>query len=449
MTERLRSIVYRVADWSESHHRLVGAATSAAVAVAMYALFVGLPGSGLEGTRVRAAFGLGTASAGPYQLEPDGRIVRGAPVRVNGIRVGRVESSAFDDRGRSTVVTMRVKGVDVHRDASARIAFRTFLGGNLQIELDPGSPSAPNLGDRVIPTRRTGSQVEFDDFFQPFGTRTRANQRAIFRELRAGLSDPDATGRAVDALGASSPTIAAGMEPMLGTHPHDLSTLVAAGARTARALDAGTGSLATLVDGAARATAVLDSERAQLGAAIDVSPGTLRAAAAAIARIDPTLDALDPLARRLRPGARALDPAARRATPALRQATGLLHDARPLLRDVAPTFDALRRASRSGLTLIDALDPTVRRLNARVLPFLAAKDPTTGLKVYENLGPTFAVLDSGASVFDSRGHFLIFPDQPDANSVALSPCRREDAHRRSICAAAVAVLRLALRGGKR
>src|SRR4051794_40908308 len=81
---------------------------------------------GYQGSRVKAAF------ASTSELRP------GDPVRVGGIKVGRVDAVDLVRRGRAAVVTMRItnRDVRVQRDARASLRWRTLLGGNPYIDLE-------------------------------------------------------------------------------------------------------------------------------------------------------------------------------------------------------------------------------------------------------------------------------------------------------------------------
>ena len=84
-----------------------------------------------------------------------GQLVEGrTPVRVHGVEVGTVEQVEPGATSATSDVTLRIDDhayVELARDASARIRYRSILGGSRFVELDPGSPSAPPLGDRPIP----------------------------------------------------------------------------------------------------------------------------------------------------------------------------------------------------------------------------------------------------------------------------------------------------------
>lgn len=417
----MRDRVDRIATVIEERPRPFGIGLIATVVALLYVLFIGLPFGSTPGN-VRAAFDTSTAIAGPYQLGTARPLVEGAAVRVNGVTVGDVTKSELADGGRETILTMNIHGVTVHADARAKIAYRTLLGGNLQVQLDPGSRSAPELGDGIIPSSRTSDQVTVDDAFSPLQSPQRDAARQMFKGLQATAADPSSLGTTIDTLGPASKTLAEGLPPLRGSQPGNLARLVKSGSGVTAPLARRAGQLSLLVRHAQRTLAVTDARRRDLGTAFATMPAMLRATDQSVAQIDPTLDSLDPLATRLRPGARRLASAASAARGTLRVADMLLRDARPLLQDTGPTFRSLRRAANTGVPLIAALNPTVERLNEDLLPFLDKKDPESKLRVVEAIGPFFGAAASAASSFDDDGFFFYFPDQPDINSLGANPC---------------------------
>ena len=299
---------------------------------------------------------------------------------------------------------MQITNDDVvlHRDATAQVRWRTLLGGLMFIDIDPGSKSAPELGDNPIPVTRTDTQVELDQVLQPYDGYTSQAQRNLFKGLRDTLADPDAVGRTIQTLSPAMDTIGKGLRPLRGRESDDLSKLVAATAETVEGLDS-IAEVRRLVTGGNQTLAITTARREELGELLELSPGSLDSTFTTMRRLRTTLDHLDPLAVRLRPGARALDPAARAATPALVQTEAFLREARPLLRAARPAFDGLRGASANGVPLMQGLKPTLERLDKELLPFLRETDPETRLKNYEAIGPFSATLASAAAETDAEG----------------------------------------------
>jgi ABC-type transporter Mla subunit MlaD len=372
------------------------------------------------------------------------------PVRVDGADVGEVQKiEAGSDPRRRSLVTLRItdEGVAVRRDARADIRWKTLLGGEKYVDLDPGSPSAAPLGNGVIDVGRTSTQVEFDDVLRPYDGTTEQAQRGLLKGLAEGFGSPEGIARTLETLPALR-TVQRGLSPLRGRERRDLRLLVAATARTVEALGQDTSELQALVDGAARTLAATNRRREELGEFVELSPPTLDETAATTRRLRTTLDHLDPLVAELRPGARALAPAANAAIPALRQADALLGEARPLLRDAGPTFASLRRASRTGVPLLRGLDPAVRRLDAEVLPILRQRDEETRLRMYEAIGPFMASLAASGAEFDAEGHRFRLTVPGGSNSVvtlartnlARSCQRRVPRARRDECGALAQVL---------
>lgn len=345
------------------------------------------------------------------------------PVRIGGVKVGQVEKvEPGRSPGRTSVVLMRITngGLVVRRDAGAQIRWRTLLGGSMYIDLQPGSPSAPPLAHGVIPASRTSNQVEFDQLLEVYEGGTAQAQRDMLRGVRRGLGDPRATGTALRTMSPTLRTVARGIEPLRGQNSDDLRRLVAATAKTVDGLGRDTAALQGLVDGGDRTLAVIDAQRRDLGDLIELSPPSLDSTYTTMRRLRTTLDHLDPLVTHLRPGAVALAPAASAATPTLEQTDAVLQEVRPLLLSAGPTFDSLRGASRAGVPLLRGLDPTLRRLDAELLPYLRRRDSGTRLRNYESLGPTFSVLDDVGAEYDSLGHRSRFTVPFGATSVSTA-----------------------------
>lgn len=428
MRDRLRNLADPIPAARRPRPVLAGAIVLSLAAVVAYACItreIPLLG-GESGQIVRAEF------AQANFVDDD------TPVRVGGVDIGRVSSVSLDSRGNRAVVTMRVTDSDVvvKRDALAAIRWRTLLGGTFYIDLEPGSPSAPALGEGVIPAAQTSTQAEFDDLNQVLEGRRRLGPRIFFREMSEAFADPVGPGRALEALSARTRTIAAGASAFRGDEADDLRRLVAGTSATVKALGRDTAALQGLITGMQGTFAVTARERQALGRLIELSPGALDATSVTMRRIDTTLGYLDPLVAELRPGARLLGPATREAAPALAALRAVLRDGRPLLRSLRPAFGSLQRAGRDGKPLMAGLAPTLDRLKTEIDPWLARRDPTTGIRNYEAIGPTFAAANSGASELDGEGYWLHFPTQSDTRTVVLGvPGSSSVAPASSLCSA--------------
>lgn len=123
------------------------------------------------GTEVQARFSNAT------------QVQSGTVVRVAGVDVGKVKKVERQRGRRGALITMNIddgKGVDVQSDARAAILWRTVLGRNMYIDLDPGTPGRGDIGGQEIPLAHTQVQTEADQALQPLGTTQRKSiQRSI------------------------------------------------------------------------------------------------------------------------------------------------------------------------------------------------------------------------------------------------------------------------------
>jgi virulence factor Mce-like protein len=369
-----------------------------------------IPFIGPSATTVRADFPFAN------QVQVNGH----TPVRVGGVKVGEVRGlGPGADPRRSTRVTMRITDHDlvVHDDARAELRWRTILGGQMYVDLQPGSPSAPRLGDGVIPVSRTSSQVEFDDLLRTYDGGVDNAQRGVIRGLAAATSDPAATGSAIDAL-PDLTTVGRGLDAMRGTEAGDLRGLVASTGKVVQSLGTDTDALQRLVDGADRTLGATAAKRAELGRTLQQSPASLDATTATMARLRRTLGHLDPTVASLQPGARRVAASAAATAPALDQLRAVLREAKPVLVNARPALRSLRGVSQSGVPLVQHLEPTVDRVNDQLLGWLDKRDSDTRLRNFEAIGPFFSSMSSAASQYDTAGFRLrlgVIP--PSTNSL--------------------------------
>jgi len=349
----------------------------------------------------------------------------GSDVRVHGVSVGRVENVRLADDLRSATVRMRVRsdsGVVVYRDARAQVYWRTLLGRNTYVELDPGTRGAGRLGDRTLPLNRTKVQQEIDTVLSPLGEDQRVAVRRIARELERGFRARDAVRTSVDELGDAGTSIRRGLRGLRGVEPGDLTALVRNASRTMGVLARSDQDLEGLIDGADTTLGVTAARSDAIGSLVDQAPETLADTRTTLERLERTLDALDPVAVGLLPGARQLRVTARRARPLLTNLDHTLRVAEPTLRDLRPAVADVERLAPPARGLINDLQPTVDRLNGDLLPWLGATDPETKMRNYTAVGAFSSVMASAASTFDANGHILNFQSFLDERSLLTLGC---------------------------
>jgi virulence factor Mce-like protein len=347
----------------------------------------------------------------------------GNPVRVHGVKVGKVTGIAQTPDRRAAMVSMKLDGsphVDLREDATATIYWRTLLGRNMYLELDPGSAPAP-LGDHIIQRARTHSQVEFDQLFEPLDTNGRRSVKTMLTQFDTAFADPGTPGRNLDRLAPTFRSVAPALRALRGQRTGDLGRVVTGTAGTMNALARSQARLAGLIDHAVVALGVTAARRAALGSFVQQAPSTLRDTRLTTARLRRTLDVLDPVAQRLRPGLRELAGASGAIRPALRQLSPLLKRARPLAVNLRTAMAALAPAARQGSTVMDRLDPTLNRTTDTLIPWLNARNDI-GIRNYQAVGPTFSDLDSAAGQFTNLGHLMRFQGLAGGETSIGLPC---------------------------
>src|SRR3954454_4936775 len=114
-----------------------------------------------------------------------------SPVRIAGVNVGKVTSvDRIASDHNAAEVTMRIdkKGLPIHKDATLQVRPRIFLEGNFFVDLHPGSPSAPTIGDGdTIPVNQTHAPVQLDQILTSLQGNTRKELQHLLDELSTGL----------------------------------------------------------------------------------------------------------------------------------------------------------------------------------------------------------------------------------------------------------------------
>lgn len=354
-----------------------------------------------------------------------GMLAKDAPVRVHGVNQGRVEDLRLNPDGRTTTVVMTVFGdaLPLYRNATAAVKFRNVLGGNDQVEIDPGSPAAGRNGSMRIGLAHTSGQVEVDQILSAIRDPERRGLKTMLREVPSALADPAAPAHALRTLADRAPDLTRGLSAARGERDGDLRALVRNAASTVNALDDDPRQLTDLVTGAAGTLDTTARRRADIQATIGRASTVLPDVRRTLTRLDVTLAGANGLLDRLTGPAGAVGPTLHQLRPAVLDTGGLLDQAQPLLAALRPAASSLRSASRAGRPLLDELDPSLRRLADSILPDLAKPDPTTKRATYEMVGPTLAGLNAAGASFDQVGHMVSLGAGGGERAVATAPCR--------------------------
>jgi ABC-type transporter Mla subunit MlaD len=269
-------------------------------------------------------------------------VAKNSPVRIAGVEVGKVISSERD--GDATTVTFTVEGAGrpIHDDAFVAIRPRIFLEGNFFVDLDPGSPSAPDLDSgATIPVSHTSTAVQFDEvlgalqspvrgdlnrLLEGYGTAlnhqpTAAEDANQLPEVR-GKSGGEALNGALKYGGDAGRYGSQVADALLGTQQHDLARLVAGTGRSFAALSSREADLEGLIENFNTFTGALAAQSASLSTTVRLLAPTLRTARVSLVSLNRTLPPLRTYAIEL--------------TPAVAELPGLISASKPWLAQTRP-----------------------------------------------------------------------------------------------------------------
>jgi phospholipid/cholesterol/gamma-HCH transport system substrate-binding protein len=263
-------------------------------------------------------------------------------VRIAGVEVGKVISTERDGDATTVTFTVDENGRPVHANAFASIRPRIFLEGNFFVELDPGSPSAPELGSGgTIPVSHTSTAVQIDELLTALQSPVRADLgrllesygKALTHEPSAaedlsqlpqvkGLSGGQALNETFLYGGEAGRYGAQVTQALTGTETGDLAKLVAGTGRTAAAFAANQEDLQGLIDNFNVVTGALANQSENLATTVHLLAPTLQTAHTSLVSLDKSLPPLRTYAIEL--------------TPAVAELPGLINASKPWLAQVRP-----------------------------------------------------------------------------------------------------------------
>jgi phospholipid/cholesterol/gamma-HCH transport system substrate-binding protein len=273
------------------------------------------------------------------------RISDKAPVRIAGVNVGEV--TGLERQGNASVVSFTVtdEGRPIHEDALVRIRPRIFLEGNFFLDVDPGSPSAPELPDGgQIPLSRTSTAVQLDEVLTALQQPQRENLQLLLEGLGTAFTyrptpdddvdqDPDVQGetaatalnQSFDTGGEAGRTSAIVNEAFLGSQPdRDIQRLLIGGSRAAKALVSRETQLKDLVTNFNTTVSAFADESQNLSETIRLLAPTLETAQRSFVSLNEALPPLRALSIATEPGIAELPETIAAGLPWIEQSRELL-----------------------------------------------------------------------------------------------------------------------------
>ncbi len=383
-------------------------------------------------------------------------IATNSPVRIAGVDVGKVIESERDGNATTVTFTVDGSGQPIHDDAFAAIRPRIFLEGNFFIELDPGSPSAPQLASGgTIPVSQTSTAVQLDQILTSLQAPVRADLSRLLESYGKalnrkptpaedldqlpevkGISGAEALNKAFRYGGDAGRYSAQVTNALLGTEPNDLSRLVASAGRSFGALASREAALQGLIVNLDTFTGALAAQSDNLAETVRLLAPTLKVTQASLVNLNRTLPPLRTYAIELTPAVAELPQLIRSSEPWLEQVRPLLSgkEAGGVAKLLAEAIPGVTEATQAGKA------NTVPQLNRLSLCTTKVLVPTgneviedrfsTGGPNYREFFFTLANFAGAAQNFDGNGPYvraqtgggniLVGESNPTGNPATLS-----------------------------
>ena len=298
-------------------------------------------------------------------------IALNSPIRIAGVDVGKVIETERDGDNTTVTFTVSDAGRPIHDDAFAAIRPRIFLEGNFFIDLDPGSPSAPEMDSGgAIPVTRTSTAVQIDEVLSALQSPVRADLTRLLESYGLALTHeptaeedltqlPEVKGKTgAEALngalrygGEAGKYSAQVTNALLGTDRGDLARLVSGAGRAFGAFASRQRDLQGLIENFNIFTGALANQSVNLSTTIRLLAPTLRVTRASMVSLNRTLPPLRTYAIELRPAVAELPGLIRASKPFLAQMRPLLSGREAggvarLLRESTPGLAGAAQASK-------------------------------------------------------------------------------------------------------
>jgi phospholipid/cholesterol/gamma-HCH transport system substrate-binding protein len=358
-------------------------------------------------------------------------ISKNSPVRIAGVDVGKVIETGRDGDNTEVTFTVEGKGRPIHDDAFAAIRPRIFLEGNFFVELDPGSPSAPELGsDGTIPVSHTSTGVQLDQILTSLQSPVRADLSRLLESYGTALTHkPTAAEDATQLPEVKGKTGAEGLNgalkyggdagrysaqvtnAFLGTSPGDLSRLVNGAGRAFGALARREADLQGLIVNFDTFTGALAAQSTNLATTVNRLAPTLEVGRKSLASLNRTLPPLRAWAIEFRPAVAELPALISAAKPWIAQVRPLLSGREAggvarLLRESSPGLAGAAQAGKAN---------TIPQINRLSLCTTKVFVPTGNETIHDRFetGPSYreffyflANFSGWGQNFDGNGPYL-------------------------------------------
>jgi phospholipid/cholesterol/gamma-HCH transport system substrate-binding protein len=383
-------------------------------------------------------------------------IAKNSPVRIAGVDVGKVIETKRDGDNTEVTFTVEDSGRPIHDDAFASIRPRIFLEGNFFVDLDPGSPSAPEMDSGgTIPVSRTSTAVQIDEILTALQSPVRADLDRLLDSYGTALTHeptaaedetqlPEVKGRTgAEALngalkygGDAGRYSAQVTNALLGTEQRDLARLVSGAGRTFGAFARNQQDLQGLIENFNVFTGALANQSANLSTTIQLLAPTLKITKASMVSLNRTLPPLRTYAIELEPAVAELPGLISASKPWLAQVRPLLSGkeaggAVRLLRESTPGLAGAAQVSKQNtLPQLNRLSLCTTKVMVPTMDQVINDRFSTGQPNYREFLYNLVNFAGAAQNFDGNGPYaraqigggdvLVGEPNPQANKATLS-----------------------------
>jgi phospholipid/cholesterol/gamma-HCH transport system substrate-binding protein len=369
-----------------------------------------------------------------------------SPVRIAGVNVGKVKKIERQPGTDASIVTMEIdkKGLPIHKDATVKIRPRIFLEGNFFVDLQPGTPGTPTLGDGdTLPIAQASTPVQLDQVLTALQQDTRSQLQELLDNYGRALTakptpaqdaqqDPSVRGlTAAEALnesykygGPAFKNVSIVNDALLGEQPHDLSNLIAGLDKTTQGLDSNEAALKDLITNFNTTMAAFASQSGNLRRSIHLLAPTLDNADKALTSLNASFPNTRAFAREILPGVRETPATINASFPWIAQTRKLLGPSElgGLVQQLSPATADLARLTDRTLQLLPQADLIAKCATNVILPTgdvkIADGPLTSGAENYKEFWYAMVGLAGEGQNFDGNGMYVRF--QPGGGDQTVS-----------------------------
>jgi virulence factor Mce-like protein len=361
---------------------------------------------------------------------------KNSPVRIAGVDVGKVTGIERYKDTNASVVTLELKdkALPIHKDATAKIRPRTFLEGNFFVDLRPGTPSSPTLGDGdTLPMTQTASPVQLGDVLTALQFDTRKSLQSLLQEYGQALTDkptaaddaqadPDTQGETAaqslndnyDYAGPALKNASIVNQAVLGIEPDDLGETIDSLAKVTGALGRNERQLQDFVTNFNATMKIFADESTNLQTTIRELSPTLQITNRTLADLNEAFPPTRAFAREILPGVRETPATIDASFPWIRQTRALLQpsELQGVTRELSPATSDLAKTIDGTLQLLPQADLLSKCVYKVLLPtgdIVIQDGPlTTGKENYKEFWYAMVGLAGEGQNFDGNGMYVRF-----------------------------------------